>query len=227
MISDEMLCIAAGEYEQALLASLPDADECDHSFSAKFEKKMRHLCHRVKYASAYSIMKRVACAIIAIVLSGSMLLMLNTEVRAAVIGWIRETYNSFTSYFFVEEVESDESLNYELTKLPEGYKLLTQQETDAGKIAIYQSSEGKIMQFGCYSSESGILFVGGYDYDYSQVIISGKTADLYIAKDPTHSNTIVWENAKGNMLFQLTAYLEKDSLMQLAEGVSPIHDTKS
>ncbi len=77
MISDEMLCIAAGEYEQALLASLPDVDECYHSFSRRFEKKMRHLCHRVKYASTYSVMKRIACAIIAIVLCGSMLLMLN------------------------------------------------------------------------------------------------------------------------------------------------------
>ena len=41
LITDEMLCIAAGEYEQALLASLPDADKCDYSFSAKFEKKIK------------------------------------------------------------------------------------------------------------------------------------------------------------------------------------------
>ena len=226
MISDKMLYIAAGEYEQALLASLPDADECDHSFSAKFEKKMRHLCHRVKYASAYSVMKRIACAVIAIILSGSMLLMFNTEVRAAVIGWIKETYNSFTSYFFVDQVESEEPLNYEFTKLPEGYRLLIRQETDAGNIAIYQDGDGRIMQLGCYTSKSGIVFVGGYEYEYSQVVVSGKTADLYIAKDPSHSNTIIWENGKGNMFFQLTAYLEKNSLIQLAECVSPIHDTK-
>lgn len=227
MISDEMLCIAAGEYEQALLSSLPEIGECHHAFSPKFEKKMRHLCHRVKYVSTYAIFKRIACAIIAIILCGSMLLMLNTDVRAAVVGWIKETYNSFTAYFFVDEVESDEPLNYEFTKLPEGYALLIRQETDAGNLAIYQNGDGKIMQFGCYTSESGILFVGSYEYDHSQVIISGKTADLYMSKDPAHSNTIVWVNAEGTMFFQLTAYLEKDSLIQLAEGVSPIHDAKN
>lgn len=227
MILEETLGDAVKEYAQVFFASLPETPEYEHTFSPKFEKKMKRLCHKVKYKSTSSYLKRMACAIIAIILCGSMLLMLNTEVRAAAVGWIREAYNSFTSYFFVDEVESDESLNYEITNLPEGYILLTQQETDAGKIAIYQNGDGKIMQFGCYTSESGILFVGGYEYDYSQVIISGKTADLYIAKDPTHSNTIVWENAKGNIFFQLTAYLEKDSLIQLAEGVSPIYDTKN
>ena len=226
MISDEMLCIAAGEYEQALLASLPEAGECYHSFSEKFEKKMRHLCHRVKYASTYAIFKRIACAIIAIVLCGSMLLMLDTDVRAAVIGWIKETYKSFTSYFFMDEIEIDKPLNYEITKLPEGYALLIRQETDAGNFAIYQNGDGKIMQLGWYTPKSGILFVGGYEYDHSQVIISDKTAELYMAKDPVHSNTIVWENAEGDMLFQLTAYLGKDSLIQLAESVSPIYDAK-
>jgi hypothetical protein len=220
------MCIAAGEYEQALLASLPEVGEYHHSFSAKFERKMRRLCHRVKYASTYSVMKRIACAIITIILCGSMLLMVNTDVRAAVIGWIKETYKSFTGYFFVDEVESDEPLNYEITDLPKGYRLLIRQETDAGNIAIYQDGDGKIMQLGCYTSESGIVYVGGYEYEYSQIVVSGKTADLYIAKDPSHSNTIIWKNAKGNVFFQLTAYLEKNSLIQVAECVSPIHDTK-
>ncbi len=227
MISDEMLRAAVAEYEQVLLSSLPKAAEYDHSFSQKFEKEMRHLCHKVKYAPTYSVMKRIACAIIAIILCGSMLLMLNTDVRAAVVGWIKETYKSFTSYFFVDEVENDEPLNYEFTKLPEGYRLLIRQETDAGNIAIYQDGDGRIMQLGCYTSKSGIVFVGGYEYEYFQVVVSGKTADLYIAKDSSHSNTIIWGNGKGNMFFQLTAYLEKNSLIQLAECVSPIHGTKN
>ena len=222
MISDEMLCIAAGEYEQALLASLPDVDECYHSFSRRFEKKMRHLCHRVKYASTYSVMKRIACAIIAIVLCGSILMMLNTDVRAAVVGWIKETYNSFVRYSFASNVEPDAPLTYEITELPKGYTLLSKQETDAGNIAIYHNSDGQIMQFGCYSAESGMLFVGGSEYDHSQVRVSGRNADLYIAKDSAHSNTVVWGNANESMLFQLTAFLEKDVLLQVAESVSPI-----
>ena len=222
MISDERLRMAAGEYEQALLSSLPDADQCEHSFSPKFEKKMRHLCHKVKYASVYSVTKRVACAVIAIVLCGSILMMLNTDVRAAVVGWIKETYNSFVRYSFASNVEPDAPLTYEITELPKGYTLLSKQETDAGNIAIYHNSDGQIMQFGCYSAESGMLFVGGSEYDHSQVRVSGRNADLYIAKDSAHSNTVVWGNANESMLFQLTAFLEKDVLLQVAESVSPI-----
>lgn len=219
LISDEMLCIAAGEYEQALLASLPDADECYYSFSRKFEKKMRHLCHRVKYASAYSVMKRIACAIIVIILCGSMLLMLNTEVRAAVIGWIRETYKSFTSYFFVDEVENDEPLNYELTDLPEGYMLLDRMDTPDGGTVLYVSPEGKFVQLNyVFNTNESQLFIKSEDYDYSQICVAGQVMDVYLAHKPEDANAIVW-TVEGRGLFQISAYGSKNEIVKLAQSV--------
>lgn len=226
MISDEMLRAAAGEYEQALLSSMPEAGE-HHSFSPKFEKKMRRLCHRVKYASVYSVLKRAACAVITIILCAGLLLMTNADVRAAVIGWIKEVYSSYTAYYFAGEVESDESLHYELTEIPEGYTLLIHEEADDGSITLYQDSDGRLLSFSYFNSNSGIFFVGDNDYVYSQVTVFGRPADLYTAIDPAHSNTIVWEDEKENMLFEVSAYLEKDSLIRLAESVSPIYDAEN
>ena len=95
MISDELLCSATGEYEKAILSALPETTECNHTFSQRFEKKMRHLCHKTKHQPTYHILKRIACVLVAIILCGSMLLMLHIDVRAAVVGWIKEVYNSF------------------------------------------------------------------------------------------------------------------------------------
>lgn len=227
MISDEALSMAAAEYEQALLSSLPEACECDHSFSPKFEKKMRHLCHKAKYAPAYSALKRIACAVIAIILCGSMLLMLDADVRAAVIGLAKRAYQSYNMYFFEGEAGEDPTSQvYGFETVPEGYIYLDRMDTDSGATILYMREDGKYLDFSWYTSESGTLFIGGYEYDLSQVMVSGKPADLYIAKDPAHSNTIVWENAERNTLFQLTGYFEKDSLIQLAESICPIHDTK-
>lgn len=223
MISDEMLCIAAGEYEQALLASLPEADECDHSFSAKFEKKMRHLCHRVKYASTYSVMKRVACAIIAIVLCGSMLLMLNTEVRAAVIGWIKNTYNSFTSYFFVGEVNAPAARAYVLAGLPEEYVLLAQEETENSGSVIYADPEGSLLVF-CYEfgPDAGAFFIKPEDHILIQETVDGQAMDFYLSQDPAYTSTVVW-SVNDHVLLSITANCDKDALIRFTRCVVPVY----
>jgi len=41
MISDERLRKAAQKAEESLLASLPDPEDCEASFSPEFERKMR------------------------------------------------------------------------------------------------------------------------------------------------------------------------------------------
>ena len=224
MISDEVLCIAAGEYEQALLASLPDADECDHSFSAKFEKKMRHLCHKAKYASAYSVTKRIACAIIAIILCGSMLLMLNTDVRAAVIGWIKETYNSFTGYFFAGQINEEPAPKaYDLAGLPEGYVLLVQEETGNSGSVIYADPEGSLLVF-CYElgPDAGALFIKPEDHILIQETVDGQVMDFYLSQDPAYTSVVVW-SVNEHVLLSITANCDKDALIRFTRCVVPVY----
>ena len=222
MISDELLCIAAGEYEQALLASLLDADECYHSFSAKFEKKMRHLCHKVKYASAYSIMKRIACAIIAIVLCGSMLLMHNTEVRAAVIGWIREAYNSFTAYFFVGDADEDPvSQSYDFETVPEGYIFIDRMDTDSGATILYMSAEGKFLELSYeFNVDKNTFFFKPEDHTHIQENVGGKTMDIYLSNSLEYNSTIIWDIDE-KVIFKISANCDKDGLIELSNNVRP------
>ena len=46
MISDERLRVAARQAEKKLLASLPEPEECEATFSPEFKQKMKKLvCH--------------------------------------------------------------------------------------------------------------------------------------------------------------------------------------
>ena len=54
MLSDEVLRQAAEQYAEAIIASLPAPEECNHKFSKRFEEKMQSLingigtkCHKV------------------------------------------------------------------------------------------------------------------------------------------------------------------------------------
>ena len=43
MLSDEVLRQAAEKYAEAIIASLPAPEECNHKFSKQFEEKMQAL----------------------------------------------------------------------------------------------------------------------------------------------------------------------------------------
>ena len=223
MISDERLRMAAGEYEQALLSSLPDADECNHSFSPKFEKKMRHLCHKAKYAAAYSVTKRIACAIIAIVLCGSLLMMLNTDVRAAVVGWIKETYNSFTRYFFAGQIEEKPARKaYDFEEVPEGYTFLDRIDIEDSSTILYISPEGFILELSYgFSTDANAFFFKPEDHTHTQEKINGTTMDIYLSNDPQYASSIIW-STNDKVIFIISANCDKDGLIELTQNVHPL-----
>ena len=45
MLSDEVLRQAAEKCAEAIIASLPALEECNHKFSKRFEEKMQALLH--------------------------------------------------------------------------------------------------------------------------------------------------------------------------------------
>lgn len=223
MITDEILCIAAEEYEKALLAALPEIAECNHRFSPKFEKKMRHLLYKVKHQSAYTIFRRIACAVIAIILCCGMLLMLNTEVRATVVSWIKEIYKSYTSYFFAGDTnEEPVSQAFDLGEVPEGYVLVERFETDSGASVYYTHENGNMIAFSYeFSEDSGAFYFKLEDHIFEQEYINGITMDIYLSQNPEYTNTIIWET-EDKILFSIIAKLDKNSLIELAKNIVPI-----
>lgn len=47
MLSDKLLQHAAEQYAEAIIASLPAPEECNHKFSKRFEEKMQSLINGV------------------------------------------------------------------------------------------------------------------------------------------------------------------------------------
>ena len=66
MISDERLREAARKVEESMLASLPEPEECEATFSPEFERKMEKLLNRADHPIRKRIMKAVACFLLAV-----------------------------------------------------------------------------------------------------------------------------------------------------------------
>lgn len=86
MISDERLREAARKAEESFLASLPEPEDCEATFSPEFERKMKKLIRRTDHPIRYRIMKAVACFLLVVLVGGGSVLALSTEARAAFVG---------------------------------------------------------------------------------------------------------------------------------------------
>ena len=94
MINDTMLRQAAAELAIAMNESLPDPKECAHQFSPKFEKKIKRLTRRTNHPIIYRSLRRVASILLVVVIGFCSVLAVSAEVRATVLGWVKEQNQS-------------------------------------------------------------------------------------------------------------------------------------
>ena len=216
MISDEMLTQAAQGYEQALLGALPETVPA-HTFSKTFQKKMARLCRKTKHSSAYTAFKRVACAMIVVVLLGSTAVLSSAEGHATVMGWINMISDRFT-----QKTEEPIAKNYDLKEVPEGYRLAEHSQRRGGGFVLYVDQRGNFLVFDYqYDPDGGSYFMKMENHIHLQETVDGQLMDIYLSQDPAYRNAVVW-SVPGKATFSISAYLEKNDLIALTKKVTPL-----
>ena len=69
------------------------------------------------------------------------------------------------------------------------------------------------------SVDSHMLFLDVEGYQHERVTVGGMTADLYTTTEERECNVIIWNSKHSGVMFQISADLEKDELIALAESV--------
>lgn len=222
MITDKMLEKAAAELAEAINTSLPAPDECTHSFSVAFERKMKRLVRKTNHPIVFRTLRAVACIILALCISFCSLLALSPEARAMVYSWFRQQCESFYEYFFVGEASSSENAQYSPQWIPQDYTLLSSQDIISGERYIYSNGQGDTFIFSYMNATSSSkLYVEGVEYEQRTVSINGHPGELYISHDPEDSSVLVWTDSDTGTLLYLNALLDEDAMIFFAENVEP------
>ena len=227
MIPEEKLRAALEEYENALIASLPEPGQCDHQFSEGFEKKMRRVRRRARHPAAYKALQRAACVLLAAVSLFVGAVMFDADARASVLDWIRERWGDFSHYVLANGSGSEEKTGFQLGVVPDGYKLKDSNATATQESLVYINESGQMVYltyvFGSdleQITELNPLFIGGEDYDQYSASVNGHTADIYITSQENKNNGIVWADAEQGVLFLIAAPMDEEGLIELAESVT-------
>jgi hypothetical protein len=222
MISDERLREAARKAEESLLASLPEPEECEATFSPEFERKMEKLIRRTKHPVRHRIMKAVACFLLVVLVGAGSVLTFSMEARAAFVSWVKEVYETQIIYrFFQNSEETSDSVIYQPTWVPSGYKLTLESVSDGPSTIEYRDDSDNRIVFTYFQNTSALVFQIEQDSTdiYKQVSVNGITAELYLDQDEGNTNVLIWTDEGSDTVFRILAPFGEVELIEMAESV--------
>lgn len=160
--------------------------------------------------------------LLAVLLSGALVLASSREARAAFTGWVREICGGDSVVYQYDGVEEgpaggEEQSFYAPAWVPERFQLTDVADVD-GLLLAYTDGEGRSMTLYCLRTDSGTLSI--FDTEPLEREVRGKKADFYPAREEGYASALIWED--GEKLFWLTGVLTEEEIFRVAESVQPM-----
>ena len=222
MITDKELRHATAMVRTSMLESMPK--EMNVEFSEAFDLRVSQLkaLHK-KTEKQRQFQKRVAAAVAGFLVAMTMLLSFNTEVRAAVVTWFKEIFETHTVYWFSGE-KVDTLPVFEIAGLPEDYECIYDETTSNSHNYLYQKedivTDGFSFGYSFIQSDAPLsVTFPDEEFTVKQVNINGCPGDLYVSVDPSESHALVWIDETNGVVFTITSFLDPDVMLHIAENV--------
>lgn len=171
--------------------------------------------------------QKVAVILLVFSLSLGSLMAVSPTVRAAVIRWVTEWYETHVIYRYSGETITEEMPQYEITDLPEGYVEVEGERVEWPSYVsiVYQNQSDDNAQWiylrYIYMQQGTISNFEIENADILPVTVNGLDGQLYLARNPEQSDsTITWIDPDKNILFAVDAALDANDILHIAESVS-------
>ncbi|WP_286147415.1 DUF4367 domain-containing protein [Neopoerus faecalis] len=178
-----------------------------------------------------NVAQKIAVILLVFSLSLGSLMAVSPTVRAAVVRWVTEWYETHVVYRFSGEQIADEMPQYEVTDLPEGYAETERVEWPSYVSIIYQNVNDEnaswiYLQY-IYMQQGASSNFGIENADIIPVTVNGLEGQLYLTRDTEGADsTITWIVPDENMLFAVSAALGAEDILHMAESVSLVKTEK-
>lgn len=169
-------------------------------------------------------MKAVACFLLVVLVGGGSVLALSADARAAFVGWVRDVYQSYETWFVYhftgENNTVSEDISYHPTWIPQDYAELETLDMFNQTNIIYENAVGLSMTFGYSLNPEAInVYVENTNVQTKRVLVGNTPADLYLDNSAGESNILTWVDSNTDTIFWIVAQLDEDELIKIAESV--------
>lgn len=225
MFSDEALRLAAANS----LAAFTETAERDYDPelpwepSETFLRKLRRLTRRADHPVIYHTMRTAAAVFLAILTMATAWLSTDQRAQAVFVAWARNLYENSVIYDFFGPTKQEKLPEYGFSTAPEGYELVSYDNSGSMGVKLYSDGNGGEIALSWYAVSDNIvsgLAFSDKGYTHETIDFLQYRADYYAPKDGAGTNELVWIDERTGICFQLSAFLEREELIQLAEAVS-------
>lgn len=177
------------------------------------------------------IAQRAAVILLAISLGFCGLMASSTTVRAAVILWVTEWYETHITYRYTGEEMAGAMPRYEIAELPEGYAEVEGERIEwPGQVDIPYRNERdrKTIYLNYVQMREGIATdIVIEDSEILEVTVNGLDGQLFWTADwENHRNMVIWIDPDSELHFMVEAHLDKADILHIAESVSLVESAK-
>lgn len=220
--TDEALRQSALLITDAMLEAVPSAAESTHEFTASFETRMKKLLLKAKQKKPLRTLQHIAAIFLAVLLSATTFLAVNTEARAAFARWTLEVFGDNVIYRYFGAPTDATIPNYRLGGLSSEYEVIDVLGDKSTKVIIYSMGENELLLFHYHritTDRSFIIESMGEEMTREVVDINGISGDYYAYPNGSYANTLVWLDDENGLVFSIEAFSDRDTILSFAKSV--------
>lgn len=211
------------------------AEEPQSAFvpSAGYRRQMKKMCRdplgwkRSKERSLWKgILHRAAMILLVLTVGFGTVMLTMPTVRAAVLKWVVEVYETYVLYRYSGESPYEEVPAYTITDLPEGFVETERAELGLIVDVVYENQEGDQIALTYRAvKDGGITWFDTDTSEISEITINGYQGQFYKTTLLDGSNTLEWIDPTLYLHFIVDGQFEKEEMLHMAESVSLVETT--
>lgn len=180
------------------------------------------------------VWQRAAVILLVATLSFGSVMAASPAVRAAVLRWITEWYETYVSYRYMQETSLPETMpetmpEYEITALPEGYEENISERVEWPNYVQrrYENADEEIIFFDyIYMTDGSLTSLETDGAAAAAVTVNGHEGLFFCSEYPGADSTLSWIDTNQNLHFTISAAMEQKDMLHMAESVSLSEMTK-
>lgn len=222
LLRELLLDAASAEFSEALSSAEPVA------VSPRFQRQMGEmLADPQRWAKRRTrplwkkCVQTAAAVFLVCSLSLGTLVAVSPAVRAAVLRWTTEWYETNVVYRYAGEQISGPLPQYEITALPEGYVEVERFTLPGYESVTYRNTEGLLLRLDYIFMHQGAAHsILTEDMETSEITVGGFSGQLFLSQIPEQSNAVTWIDPAANLQFTVDGFMDKSGLLHIAESIS-------
>ena len=172
-----------------------------------------------------NVAQKIAVILLVFSLSLGSLMAVSPTVRAAVVRWVTEWYETHIVYRYSGEDISGEMPHYEISGLPQGYTEIIRDVYEASVSVVYESPNGDMICFDYTHMQQGAanIIAPGDELNGKEAVfdvtVNGIQGQLFLPHNSENAKTITWIDADSNLQFVVKAFCSETDILHMAENV--------